>query len=219
MVHPVKKSFLERIRKEYGNTPLLEEEAFFDPLQQFSLWLKEAITAGVMEPNGMVLSTALPSGRVSSRTVLLKGIDKEGGFIFYTNYTSRKAGQLSHNHAASLCFWWKEIYRQVVVEGVVEKTTVKVSRNYFAKRPRGAQIAAWASQQSTPLVDREALEAAYAFFKNKFQKQKIPYPPQWGGYRFIPDRLEFWQGRKNRLHDRLVYVKANGQWVRSRLSP
>jgi len=212
------KGSIEKLRHEYGNTPLLEEELTSDPVEQFLFWLKEALRAQVMEPNGMTLATETPSGRPSSRTILLKGVDR-GNFLFYTNYASRKGEHLAKHPFASLTFWWKEIYRQVNIEGKVKKVSRRESLAYFKKRPRGAQLAALTSHQSEPLATRVEIDTTYKLLKKKYSGREIPCPKEWGGYSLEPDRMEFWQGRKNRLHDRFLYVKTNGEWVLTRLSP
>lgn len=213
----MQKQAIEKLRKEYGNVPLLETDLHSDPLLQFKAWFNDAIKAKVMEPNGMTLATLSPLGRPTTRTVLLKGLDL--GLIFYTQSTSRKGEHLKMRPEAALTFWWKEIYRQVNVEGHVKKLSRKESVAYFHKRPRGAQLAAYISCQTEPLASREALVEAYSREQIRLRGKPIPCPQRWCGYRLTPDRMEFWQGRKNRLHDRFVYVRANGDWVLSRLSP
>lgn len=208
---------IEKLRLEYGNTPLLEENLASDPLVQFTRWLNEAVKANVWEPNGMLLSTVSTLGNPSSRTVLLKKIDK--GFLFFTHYQSRKGEQLEENPHAALNFWWKEIFRQVSIEGIVKKTTRKESITYFESRPRGAQLATLASQQSAPLASREELIENYLTLKHKYKNKKISCPKDWGGYRLLPERMEFWQGGKDRLHDRFLYVREEKQWFFSRLFP
>ncbi|MFN0065496.1 MAG: pyridoxamine 5'-phosphate oxidase [Chlamydiales bacterium] len=213
MVHHIS---YEKLRVEYGNCPFEEKTLNIDPLQQFTHWFQEAVKADVFEPNGMALATVSPVGQPCSRIVLLKKLDQKG-FIFFTNYTSRKGEQLAHSPRASLTFWWREIFRQVSIEGVVKKVSRKLSREYFAKRPRGAQIAATLSTQSKPIVNN--LQQEFREFQKKCRGKEIACPTTWGGYRLLPERIEFWQGRKNRLHDRFLYVKTNGSWVVSRLAP
>jgi len=212
------KRSIEKLRCEYGNTALLAQELKSDPILQFQHWLDDAINAEVMEPNGMILATVSSANRPSSRTVLLKGIDKRG-FIFYTHYASRKGEHLRLHPYASVTFWWKEIYRQVNIEGRIKKISRKDSIEYFSQRPKGAQLAAQASVQSAPLASREELEEVYDRSKKKYQSRDIPCPKEWGGYHLEPERIEFWQGRKDRLHDRFLYVKDNGDWIITRLSP
>jgi pyridoxamine 5'-phosphate oxidase len=209
---------IEKLRLEYGNMPLFEEDLKPDPLQQFGQWLYEAIDAEVMEPNGFVLATVSSAGHPATRTVLLKRLEKRG-LSFFTNYESRKGEHLRlHPHAAAT-FWWKEIFRQVNLEGRVIKLASEESAAYFAKRPRGAQLAALASIQSSPLASRAGLEEVFERLKKDYRGRKIPCPKEWGGYLFEPERVEFWQGRQNRLHDRFLYAKANEDWIVTRLSP
>ncbi len=205
-----------KLRLEYGNHALEQVEE--NPFVQFSNWFDEALTCEVMEPNGMTLSTVSPLGHPSSRTVLFKGVDR-GGFLFFTGYASRKAEQMDVNSSVALTFWWKEIFRQVNIEGRVEKVSRSISRTYFASRPKGAQIATTVFAQSTPIVTREELTDMFGALKKQYAKKTVPCPMNWGGYRVIPHRFEFWQGRENRLHDRFLYAKINDHWVQSRLSP
>jgi len=213
------KASIENLRREYGTRPLLEEALDFDPLKQFLVWFQEALEIEVMEPNGMTLATVTPMGYPSSRTVLLKGVDLRRGFTFFTSYTSRKGEQLAEHPFASLTFWWREIYRQVNIEGKVKRTSRRETLAYFKKRPRGAQLAALTSHQSEPLATRAEIDITYKQLKKKYSGRLIPCPKEWGGYRLEPDRIEFWQGLQNRLHDRFLYVKTNGEWVLTRLSP
>lgn len=212
------KGSIEKLRVEYGNVPLLEETLLADPMQQFLLWFKEALKAKVMEPNGMTLATVTSAGHPTSRTVLLKEASPRG-FTFFTQLTSRKGEHLKFHPVASLTFWWKEIYRQISVEGRVIQVSRREVVDYFAKRPRGAQLAAHTSSQSAPLASRQELDVTFRQLQKKYRGRKVPCPKDWGGYRLQPNRIEFWQGRRNRLHDRFVYVKANGEWVITRLSP
>lgn len=211
------KESISKLRVEYSTTNLRETSLKSNPLDEFSLWLKEAVKSKCFEPNGMNLSTVSELGRPTSRVVLLKQLDQ--GFVFFTNYESRKSKQLKINPFASLTFWWKEIYRQVTVEGSVFKISRKESAAYFSTRPRGAQIAAIASSQSSPLTSREELEEIFLRIKKKYRGKKIPCPKNWGGFRLIPERMEFWQGHQNRLHDRFLYVKIDKEWFLSRLFP
>lgn len=208
---------IQKLRLEYGNTPLLEQNLSPDPIQQFTLWLQEAIKSKVLEPNGMTLST-LSGTQPSGRTVLLKNIDSRG-FVFFTHYGSRKGEQIAQNDRASLTFWWREIFRQVSIEGGVVKTSRKESIDYFKTRPRGAQLGALISMQSAPLASREELEETFKAFKKKYRNKEIPCPKNWGGYRLIPERVEFWQGHADRLHDRFLYVLQEKEWFFSRLFP
>lgn len=219
MSRSIKASPIEHLRQEYRSHPLTKKKLKPDPFNQFKLWFNEAMKSEILEPNAMVLATASATGIPSSRTVLLKHIDASG-FVFYTNYESRKARQLAENPHASLTFLWKELERQINVEGIVEKTSEEDSATYFAKRPIKSQISAWASKQSSILTDRAELEEAYQHYLNMYKDKNIPLPPFWGGYRIIPSRFEFWQGRPSRLHDRFQYIlQGDGRWHIDRLAP
>jgi pyridoxamine 5'-phosphate oxidase len=207
---------LAELRKSYTRGGLDESTASTDPFEQFALWFEQASKSGNPEPNAMALATVSASGVPSVRTVLLKGAGLDG-FIFYTNYESRKAADLEENPRAALLFYWPELERQVRISGYVSRVSREESEAYFHTRPRGHQIGAWASRQSSVVESRQALEAAVPQFA---EDQPIPLPPFWGGYRLAPESFEFWQGRPDRLHDRLEYVrKADGTWARRRLSP
>ncbi len=205
------------IRHEYEGPALLEEGASTDPFEQFEIWFREALEAGLVEPTAMTLSTCGPDGCPSSRTVLLKGFDRRG-FVFYTNRNSRKGRALAANPRAALLFFWDRLHRQVHIEGSVETTSEEEADRYFASRPYGARIGALASRQSEPITDREELERRVAELREAYP-ETVPRPPHWGGYRVIPVRFEFWQGRADRLHDRLAYLRQDGGWQRVRLSP
>jgi pyridoxamine 5'-phosphate oxidase len=205
------------LRQEYMRSGLSESQADADPLRQFERWFEDAARAGLPLPNAMTLATADASGRPSARVVLLKGIEREG-FVFYTNYRSRKAAELAANGAAALVFLWSELERQVRIDGTVEKTSAADSDAYFATRPPGARISAWASPQSERVAGREALERAAAEARRR-HGDSPPRPPHWGGYRLAPAEIEFWQGRADRLHDRLLYTRAAGGWRIERLAP
>ncbi len=209
---------IEKLRVEYGDKPLLEESLDSNPIEQFSSWLMQAIESKVYEPNAMTLSTISEDGRPSGRTVLLKGFGPSG-FLFFTDYSSRKSHQLKGHPFAAVTFWWKEIYRQVTIEGRVKKVPRSQTVAYFAKRPRGAQIAAVASSQSAPLSSRLELEEIVKQVKKKYAGKPIPCPASWGGYLVVPERIEFWQGHANRLHDRFLYVLTEGEWFLARLFP
>ena len=206
------------LRKEYMRRGLSESELDPDPIRQFQRWFDDASGAGLIEPNAMTLATATRDGRPSARMVLLKGFDARG-FVFYTNYESRKGGDLEQNPQAALVFFWVELERQVRVEGRVERATVEESDAYFASRPLGSQIGAWASAQSRVIADREPLERRAAELEAEYAGREVPRPPHWGGYRVVPDVIEFWQGRPSRLHDRLRYRWTDGSWLVERLSP
>jgi pyridoxamine 5'-phosphate oxidase len=210
---------LADLRREYRARGLSETDAGDDPLGLFRAWLDDAIEAGLPEPNAMVLATATPDGRPSSRAVLLKSVD-EDGFVFFTHHTSRKGRELAANPAAALCFVWLELERQIRVEGRVERAPEAVADAYFARRPRASQLGAWASPQSEPVRAREELERRLEDAEARFAGRDVPRPPGWGGYRLRPDTLEFWQGRPSRLHDRLHFTRrADGGWLRVRLAP
>jgi pyridoxamine 5'-phosphate oxidase len=210
---------LADLRKEYSLAGLSEKDLARDPFRQFEKWFQEAEAAKLVEPNAAVLSTATKDGRPSSRMILLKGIDGRG-FVFYTNYSSRKGMELESNPHVSFMFPWVALERQVIIEGSVTKVTREESEAYFRIRPRSSQLAAWASSQSTILSGREALEDAMKAVEKKFSGVDAPLPPHWGGFRIIPETVEFWQGRRSRLHDRLRYRREpNGSWVIERLSP
>ncbi len=211
---------LADLRREYGERGLVEEELSASPMDQFQRWFDDAQRAGIEEANAMVLATADPDGRPSARVVLLKGLD-ESGFRFYTNYKSTKARELEANPRASLVFFWSGLERQVRVEGRVERTSAEVSDRYFATRPRESQLGAWASPQSRAVAGRGALDALLEETLARFPEgDEVPRPPHWGGYRLRPERIEFWQGRAARLHDRLVYRRdEGGSWRVERLAP
>jgi len=189
-----------------------------DPLELFEHWFAEAKRAGVEVPEAMTLATATGGGVPSARMVLLKGAD-EDGFVFYTGYGSRKSDELEQNQRAALVFYWRPLERQVRVEGPVERVSEPESAAYFATRPRGSQLAAWASQQSRPLGSREELDRRYAELEREYEGRDVPLPPHWGGYRLHPEAIEFWEHRENRLHDRLRYTRAREGWKAERLSP
>ncbi len=206
------------LRKEYTQRGLSEQDLDADPFRQFTVWLDQAVAASLTEPNAMALATADADGRPSVRMVLLKGLDT--GFVFYTNYDSRKGRELAQNPWAALTFYWAELERQVRIEGRVEQVTAEMSDSYFHSRPIGSQLGAAASHQSQIIPSRAVLERRVRELSEQYQEQEIPRPPNWGGYRVIPDTIEFWQGRQDRLHDRLRYRRdAGGQWIVERLSP
>jgi pyridoxamine 5'-phosphate oxidase len=205
------------LRKSYELAELDEAASDADPMRQFSAWLEQAIAAKLPEPNAMTLATVGADGRPSTRIVLVKGYD-ERGLVWYTNYDSRKGRELGAQPAAALQFHWAELERVVRVEGTVDKVSDAESDAYFASRPLDSRIGAWASPQSQVIASRSVLLANAALHGARFML-KPPRPPHWGGYRLLPDRWEFWQGRKSRLHDRLRYRLDSGHWLRERLAP
>ncbi|MEV7125375.1 pyridoxamine 5'-phosphate oxidase [Streptomyces sp. NPDC093260] len=212
---------LAAMRKHYRHEGLTEADLADTPVAQFAHWFQQAAAEGhLFEPNAMIVSTADAQGRPSSRTVLLKGFD-ERGFVFYTNYDSRKARDLAENPYVSLLFPWHPMARQVIVQGLARRTGRDETAAYFRTRPHGSQLGAWASAQSTVVATRGALDAAYAELAGRYPEgEQVPVPPHWGGFRVAPRSVEFWQGRENRLHDRLRYVaEPDGGWRVERLSP
>lgn len=210
---------LQAMRREYSLHELDEANVAADPILQFEAWLQEAITCGLPEPNAMTLATVNHAGQPSTRVVLLKEI-RNGGFVFYTNYESRKGRELSDHPLVSLHFLWLEMERQVRIEGVASKLVGADSAAYFASRPRESQIGAWSSHQSEPIQSRVILERRYRELEEKYADMpSLPMPPYWGGYFVRPTELEFWQGRASRLHDRIQYTLEDNNWVIVRLQP
>jgi len=205
-------------RKDYNRLSLSEGELDPDPIRQFHRWFEAATLSAIPEPNAMVLATASPAGRPSARIVLLRGYD-ERGFVFFTNYESRKGRELEANPHAALVFHWHDLERQVRVEGPVVRSAVEESDAYFQSRPAGSRLGAWASHQSEVIADREILEARIRALELEYADRPIPRPEHWGGYRVVPTVIEFWQGRPSRLHDRLRYTRSEGGWLIERLSP
>lgn len=210
---------LADMRRDYSLAGLLEKDLAKNPFRQFEQWFQEAEAAKIAEPNAMTLATAGRDGRPSARTVLLKGCDGRG-FVFYTNYESRKGRELDANPRATLLFPWVAMERQIIIEGAVTRVSREAAEAYFHSRPRGSQLAAWASPQSTAVAGRAVLEESYRVVDKKYEGRTVPLPPNWGGFRLAPETVEFWQGRRSRLHDRLRYtLQADGGWLRERLAP
>ena len=207
------------LRREYASRSLNETETQPDPIEQFRIWFDEALKAQLLDANAMSLATATPAGEPSVRTVLLKGLDQDG-FVFFTQYDSAKGRELASNPRAALLFYWRELERQVRITGQVSRVSREASEVYFATRPIESQWAAWAGRQSSEIPDRDTLEKQFAEIKRRYADQTVPCPPDWGGYRVEAERIEFWQGRPGRLHDRLLYLRqADGTWTRTRLAP
>lgn len=209
---------LKYLRREYKLNNLSGKTVSKNPFRQFESWFNEMMNAGLIEPNAMVLATAGSNSKPSVRVVLLKGLDNEG-FTFFTNYKSRKGKEIHNNKFGSLLFYWAALERQVRIEGKIKKISRVESQKYFDTRPRYSQLAAWASAQSRIIPGREYLELQFQKYEKKFNGKKIPLPRDWGGYKLIPDYFEFWQGRENRLHDRIAYLKKKKKWEIVRLAP
>jgi pyridoxamine 5'-phosphate oxidase len=208
---------LAQLRVDYKRAAFRECDAAANPFDQFTRWFDEALAAAVPEPNAMTLATVDEAGRPSARIVLLKSLDARG-FVFHTNYDSRKGRELAVNARAALLFFWPELERQIRIEGTARAVSATESDAYFVVRPRASRIGAWASPQSSPIPDREWLEAAFAAATARFAAD-VPRPPNWGGLRVEPDHFEFWQGRESRLHDRLAWSRAGDGWTLRRLAP
>ncbi len=213
-------SSLAELRKDYSLAGLLEKDLAKDPFRQFERWFQEAEGAKLIEPNAMIMSSVGSDGRPSSRTVLLKGLDGRG-FVFFSNYESRKGRELAHSPRVALVFPWLALERQVVVEGAVTRVSREENEAYFHSRPRASQLGAWVSPQSTIITGRPVLEDAMKALEQKYAGLEVPLPPSWGGYRVAPETVEFWQGRRSRLHDRLRYRRdaKTGDWAVERLAP
>jgi pyridoxamine 5'-phosphate oxidase len=208
---------LEHMRKSYQRTELHEAQVSSDPVDQLRRWLDEAVQADVPEPNAMCVSTAA-DGQPSSRMVLLRRLDG-GRLVFFTSYFSRKGRELQANPRAAALFYWPQLERQVRIEGAVHQIAEDESDAYFASRPRGHQLGAWASEQSEPVEARELLDQRMRDYEERFEGDDVPRPHSWGGYAIVPERIEFWQGRPNRMHDRLEFLRVRGEWTMRRLQP
>ncbi len=206
------------LRKEYTRAGLAESDVAADPIEQFRRWFDAALDAGLHEPNAMTVATATRDGSPSARVVLLKGFDSRG-FVFYTNYEGRKGRELEENPRAALLFYWGELERQVRIEGTVSRVSEEESDAYYASRPRGSRLGAWASEQSRTVEGRGVLEDRLGDLEAEYEGREVPRPPFWGGYRVWPEVVEFWQGRENRVHDRIVYRRQGGGWEIERLQP
>ena len=211
-------SSIQDLRQEYSRDPLLKDDLDPDPVKQFRIWFEDSRAAGVLEPNAMTLGTADAAGRVSCRTVLLKAYG-DRGFVFFTNYGSRKARQIAENPHASVLFPWVTLARQVEIAGPAEKISAGESLAYFLSRPFGSRLGAWVSDQSEVISSRQILLSKFEDLKRRFASGEVPKPEGWGGYRIIPETFEFWQGGHDRLHDRYIYRKSGGIWTISQLAP
>jgi pyridoxamine 5'-phosphate oxidase len=212
------KKKLELLQQEISTAPFGKSIVHSNPIAQFAIWYDQAVQSGLLEPGAMTLATVAPDESPSARIVLLKAFD-DRGFVFYTNYNSVKARHLAVKPNVSLVFLWLALQRQVRIEGRTEKVTGSESDEYFSTRPRSSQLGAWASPQSQEIPGRQNLDDRYLTMEKEFQGKEIPRPEFWGGYRVIPETIEFWQGRDGRLHDRLIYLKCEGQWTIKRLAP
>lgn len=207
------------LRRTYALQSLNESDVSVSPFEQFKHWFDEAVSSQILEPNAMTLATVGANGRPSARIVLLKGFD-ERGFVFFTNYESRKGNEMAQYPNAALLFCWLELERQIRIEGKIEKISREDSEAYFVSRPKGSQIGAWVSPQSQVISDRSVLEKKQADLEEEYKDASVlPLPPNWGGYLLRPDYFEFWQGRESRLHDRIAYEQADAAWTISRLAP
>lgn len=210
---------MDELRKDYSKASLDISDVDKDPIGQFDKWFKEALAAGVPEPNAFTLSTISEGGRPSARIVLLKGLEQRQ-FVFYTNYQSQKGKELESNPACALTFFWPELERQVRIEGIATRVQESTSEQYFQSRPRASQVGAWASPQSSIIASRDILEAREREIEKKFEGLNLlPKPKQWGGFAITPIEIEFWQGRASRLHDRVVYYLTDEKWIIHRLAP
>lgn len=218
LIQNIMKNNIASIRQDYLLATLNENDTFDDPILQFEKWFQEAIDSEIDEVNAMTLATVDETYKPHARIVLLKGVE-ENKFIFFTNYDSHKGHEIAQNNRATLVFFWKELQRQVRVEGFLEKISEEESTSYFHSRPKESQIGAWASHQSQVLEKREDLENRFTELTSQYKNQTVPKPPHWGGYALNPTSIEFWQGRASRLHDRILYENVGGNWTKVRLNP
>lgn len=210
--------YINSLRHDFARQTLNEKDVNADPVLQFEKWFKEAVDAHVNEPNAMTVSTATKEGKPSARILLLRNFN-EDGFVFYTNYTSRKGHEIVNNPQCALLFFWPELERQVRIEGILQKQTAEESDMYFNTRPRGSKLGAWTSEQSKIIANREVLDKEYQKLSEKYPDEDIPRPPYWGGFLLKPVSIEFWQGRPSRLHDRILFTLENKNWKIERLAP
>lgn len=208
---------LAALRRDYAGQPITKASVDVDPFVQFGRWLDEALSAEITDANAMTIATVDAECRPSSRVVLLKGFDEQG-FVFFTNYESKKGNDLAANPQVSLSFFWPQLHRQVIIQGTAYKVSREESESYFRSRPYDSRLAAWASKQSSVIQSRADLEARFEEIQQRFVDD-VPLPSFWGGFRVVPNRIEFWQGRESRLHDRLAYRLLNSRWLIERLSP
>ncbi len=212
------KNYLNTKRRDFANRPFLEEMAENDPFKQYAIWFDEAVSSEILDPYAACLSTVDQHGQPSSRMVYIRDVI-ENGFVFYTNYLSSKGEDLLSNKKGAFNIFWGDLERQIRIQGIIEKVDNSISDKYFEARPRASKIGAWASAQSQQIQNREELEDRIKLYENKFLNKTIPRPPHWGGYCLNPNKMEFWQGRPSRLHDRILYEKVASSWKKSRLSP
>lgn len=212
------RKYINTLRHDFSRQNLDEKDVDANPVIQFSKWFREAVDAKVNEPNAMTLSTATIDGKPSSRILLLRNFNEEG-FVFYTNYKSRKGEEISRNPNAALLFFWPELERQVRIEGILTKQTAEESDLYFSSRPRASKLGAWTSAQSKVVASRKVLDEEYEKISKKYPDEQVPRPEYWGGYVLRPQSVEFWQGRPGRLHDRILYTEQNKSWKIERLAP
>lgn len=212
------KEYINSNRRDFANNPFNKEMVHDDPIIQYERWFEEALENKILDPYAACLSTVDDQGKPSSRILYIRDLSSKG-FIFYTNFNSKKGSDLIKNKFGSLNVFWPQLERQIRIQGIIEKVDAITSDKYFSSRPRSSQIGAWASNQSEILTNREELESKIKFYKEKFKNIEVPRPSHWGGYSLVPFLMEFWQGRSSRLHDRIVYNKENNQWIKSRLSP
>ena len=212
------KNYINTIRRDFADKPFSEDMAEDDPLKQYAIWFQEAVDSKILDPYAACFSSSDKNGKVSSRILYIRDVTDKG-FIFYTNYQSEKGKAIDENNQGALNIFWGELERQIRIEGVLEKVDHLVSDKYFNARPRRSQLGAWASAQSQQIKNREELENRFLHYEEKFKDKPVPRPPHWGGYCLCPNKIEFWQGRPSRLHDRIVYKRKNNQWTKNRLSP